>query len=62
MFKISKKKKGSMDMTLNEFINLTSTWWKENYQPINIDTTENRHTGEYKLGLNSLFVPESSPF
>ena len=51
-----------MDMTLNEFKLITSTRWKKNFQPLTIDTTKDRYQGRYRLGLNSIFVPDSSPF
>ena len=51
-----------MDMTLNEFKLLTSTCWIEKYQQITIDLTKNKYTGRYRLGLYSIFVPNSSPF
>ena len=51
----------SMDMTLNVFKLLTSTCWNENYQPLTLDMTKGRYTGRYRLGLNSIFVPDSSP-
>ena len=54
--------KASMDMTLNEFKLLTSNCWKKNYQPLTIDMTKDKYTGRYRLGLNSIFVPDSSPF
>ena len=54
--------KSSMDMTLNEFKLLTSTCWNEKYQPLTIDMTKDKYTGRYRLGLNSIFVPNSSPF
>ena len=54
--------KTSMDMTLNEFKLLTSTCWNKNYQPLTIDMTKDKYTGRYRLGLNSIFVPDSSPF
>ena len=54
--------KDSMDMTLNEFKNLTSTCWNEKYIPLTIDMTKDRYQGCYRLGLNSIFVPNSSPF
>ena len=54
--------KASMDMTLNEFNLLTSTCWNEKYQPLTIDMTKDKFTGRYRLGLNSIFVPDSSPF
>ena len=52
----------SIDMTLDEFKYLTSTCWDEKYQPLTIDMTKNRYQGRYRFGLNSLFVPNSSPF
>ena len=51
-----------MDMTLNEYIFLISTCWDKKYQPLTIDMTKDKKTGRYRLGLNSIFVPESSPF
>ena len=54
--------KSSMDMTLNEVKLLTSTCWNEKYQPLTIDMTKDKYTGRYRLGLNSIFVPDSSPF
>ena len=53
--------KTSMDMTLNEFILLTSICWNRSYQPLTIDMTKGKYTGRYRLGLNSIFVPDSSP-
>ena len=54
--------KASMDMTLNEFKLLTSTCWNKNYQPFTIDMTKDKYQGRYRLGLNSMFVPDSSLF
>ena len=54
--------KASMDMTLNEFKLLTSTCWNKCFQPLTIDMTKDKFTGRYRLGLNSIFVPNSSPF
>ena len=54
--------KTSMDMNLNEFKILTSTCWNKNYQPLTIDMTKDKYTGRYRLGLNSIFVPDSNPF
>ena len=51
-----------MDMTLDEFKYLTSTCWIEQYQNLTIDMTIDNYTGRYRLGLNSIFVPNSSPF
>ena len=54
--------KASTDMTLDEFKFLTSTCWNEKYQPLTIDMTKDRYQGRYRLGLNTKFVPDSSPF
>ena len=54
--------KASMDMTVNEFKYLTSTCWKRIYQPLTIDMTKGKYAGRYRLGLNSIFIPDSSPF
>ena len=54
--------KASMDMTLNEFKLLTSTCWNKIYQLLTIDMTKDKYTGRYRLGLNSIFVADSSPF
>ena len=54
--------KASIDMTLDEFKYLTSTCWNGKYQPLTIDMTKDKFCGRYRLGLNSLFVPDSSPF
>ena len=40
---------------------LTSTFWNEKYQSLTIDMTEDQYQGRYRLGLNSLFIPNSSP-
>ena len=54
--------KASLDMTLNEFKYLTSTCWNKNYQPLTIDETKNKYKGRYRLGSNSIFVPDTTPF
>ena len=54
--------KSSMDMTLNEFKLLTSTCWNEKYQPLTIDMTKDKFCGRYRLGLKSIFVPNTTPF
>ena len=51
-----------MDMTLNEFKYLTSTCWKKSYTPLTIDMTKDKYTGRYRLGLYSIFVPDTTPF
>ena len=52
----------SMDMTLNEFKYLTSICWNEKYQPFTIDMTKDKYQGRYRLGLNNIFVPDTTPF
>ena len=52
----------SMNMTLNEFKYLTSTCWNEKFQLLTIDMTKDKFTGRYRLGLNSIFNPDSSVF
>ena len=54
--------KASMDMTLDEFKSLISICWNEKYQPLTIDMTKDRYQGRYRLGLNSIFVPDTTPF
>ena len=49
-------------MTLNELKYLTSVCWEVKYQPLTIDMTKDKFTGRYRLGLNSIFVLDSSPF
>ena len=51
-----------MNMTLNDFKLITSTCWNEKYQHLTIDATKDKYTECYRLELNSLFVPVSSPF
>ena len=54
--------KASTDMPPDEFKYLTKTCWNEKYQPLTIDMTKDKYTGRYRLGLNSIFVLDSSPF
>ena len=49
-------------MTLNEFKYLTSSCWNEKYQPLTVDMTKNAYDGCYRLGLKSIFIPDSSRF
>ena len=51
-----------MDMTLDEFKYLTSACWNKNHQPLTIDMTRDKFCGRYRLGLNSMFVPNTTPF
>ena len=54
--------KASMDMILDGFKYLTTTRWDKKYQPLTIEMTENNWTIRYRLGLNSILVPNSSSF
>ena len=54
--------KSSIDLTLNEFNLLTFLCWNEKYQPLAIDMTKDKDIAKYRLGLNSIFIPNSSPF
>ena len=51
-----------MDMTMNGYEFLTSVFWNEKYQPFTIDMTKNKYTGRYRLGLDSVFVPNTNRF
>ena len=52
--------KASMDLTLKEFKNLTI--FERKYEPLTIDMTKDKYTGRCRLGLNSIFVADISPF
>ena len=54
--------KACMDMTLFEFKYLTTTCWNEENQPLKNDVTQDKYTGQYRLGLNSIIVQTKSPF
>ena len=54
--------KASMDMTLNEYKFLTSSRWNKKYEPFTIDMTRDKYQGQYRLGLNSIFVLDTTPF
>ena len=54
--------KVSIDTNLKEFKYLTSTFWNRIYQPVTIDMTQDKYCGRYRLRLNNIFVPDSSPF
>ena len=51
-----------MDMTLNEFKNLTNLCWDKKYQPLTIDMTKDKYTGRHRLRFHSILVPNTSPF
>ena len=54
--------KASMDMKLIEFKYLISTCSDKKYQSVTIGMVRDKYTSRYRLGLNSIFVPDSSPF
>ena len=45
-----------------EFKVLFSTRWNEMNQPLTIDSSKHKYTVLYRLGLNSLFVPNTNIF
>ena len=49
-------------MILIEFKYLSNTCLDKKYQPLTIDMTKDKYTGRYRLGLNSILMPDSSPF
>ena len=51
-----------MDMTPNLFKYQSSSYLSEKNQPLTIDMTKDRINGRHRLGLNSLFIPDSSRF
>ena len=54
--------KALMNMTLNKFKLLTCTCGNKNYEPHTIDMNKHKYCGRYRLGLNSIFVRDRSPF
>ena len=54
--------KASMDMIIDEFKLLCNICWQTKFQPLTIDMSKNKEVGNYKLGLDSIFVPKSDPF
>ena len=49
--------KASMDKTITEFKFLSSILWIEKHQPLTIEKTKYKNAFCYRLGLNSLFIP-----
>ena len=49
-------------MTSKEIKLITTICWKGKYQPLTIDMTNDNNTIRSGLGLNSKFLPDSSPF
>ena len=50
-----------MNMTLNDIEFSTKTCWNEKYHTLNIHMSKDRDQGQYRSGLKSRFVPNSSP-
>ena len=51
-----------MHMTFKEFKLLPSNCWNKKYLPLFCDMTKDIYYGRYRLGLNSIFVPDNSSF
>ena len=49
-------------MSLKEFKLLASICWNEKYQPLTFDKTKDNFTCRHRLGVNSMFLPDSNPF
>ena len=54
--------KARMDMKFDEFKELGFFCWETKYQPLTIDMSKEIHQGKYRLGLVSIFFPDSNPF
>ena len=54
--------KASMDMSSKEFKYLPNACWDKKYQPLPIDLTIDKFQGRHRLGLNSMFIPDSNAF
>ena len=52
--------KASMDMIFKEFKELCSDCWRSNYQPLTIDMSKEIYQGKYRLGLDSIYFPDSN--
>ena len=51
-----------MEMSLNENKYLTSTCWDKQYQHHTFELTKVKFLGRCRLGLNNIFIPDSSTF
>ena len=49
-------------MNLNELKYLSSTCSYKKYEPLTTDMTKDNYTSRYRLGLNSIFVPDRFTF
>ena len=54
--------KTSIDMVPNGFNLITSTCWTDKCLPLTTDMTKEKNNRRYRLGLSSLFVPDTNPF
>ena len=50
-----------MDMDIQEFKRLCQYAWKQPYTPLTIDMSKNKYEGRYRIGLSTVFIPDSSP-
>jgi hypothetical protein len=53
---------GGCDMHIKEFKKLCSLAWSKKYGHLIIDLSKGRNEGKYRIGINKVFVPETSPF
>ena len=51
-----------MDMILNEYDLLIFSCWNDKSQSLTIDMTKDKCTGQYPLGIFSLFFTDTYPF
>ena len=49
-------------MTLDGYRTLTYTYWIKKYQPVTNNTTKDKNAERYRLGINSIFVPDKRHF
>ena len=47
----------SHDMTKEEFRNLCNTAWKDYHGFVVIDLTSKKHSGKYRSGLDTFYIP-----
>ena len=53
--------KASMDMIIDEFKYLCNSCWQTKFQPLTIDMSKDKYCGRYRVGLDTIFVPNSDP-
>ena len=50
-----------MDMIIDEFKYLCNSCWQTKFQPLTIDMSKDKYCGRYRVGLDTIFVPNSDP-